>query len=103
MSERNPSQLLQRDDPVDGLRQHRKQLAMAAVEQQRLITGQQELVERETVLGDVRDPGGQPVDVRSDLVDCGFHAYMIRSKSGQRGDYHPVVLRKLLVVGRALA
>ncbi len=78
VAERDPPQLLQRHNAVDGLRHQWEQLPMPAVEQKRLVAGEQELVEREAMLGDVGDPGGQTEDVRPDLVDFGVHGSMMR-------------------------
>jgi hypothetical protein len=48
------------------------------MEEKRLVTGQQELIDGESVLGDLRDIGGQAIEVRPDFVDGGLHASMMR-------------------------
>ena len=71
VAERDPPQRLDRHDRGDGLGDEREQPAHAGVEQQRLLAGEQELVEREAVRRHVRDPGGEAVDPVGDLVDVG--------------------------------
>lgn len=50
-----------------------KKLAVAGVEQQRLVVSDQKLVERHARWADVWNEGGEPECVRSDLVDVGVH------------------------------
>ena len=49
--------------------------ARPGVEQQRLVGGDEELVEGEAVGADLGDPGRDPVDAVGDLVDGGLHGF----------------------------
>ncbi len=74
VGERDPAQILYRNDAVDRVGHEREHLAHPGVEQERLVAADQELVEREARgRGDFVDLGRQAEDVRGDLVDLGFH------------------------------
>ena len=74
VGERDPAQILYRNDAVDRVGHEREQLAHPGVEQERLVAADQELVEREARgRGDFVDLGRQAEDVGGDLVDLGFH------------------------------
>jgi hypothetical protein len=71
---KEPSQAFRRQQARHCRVDQREHAAMPAMEQQRFLTQQQELVERETGRrGDFRHKCGQSVDACRDFVDRGFH------------------------------
>ena len=69
VAEADPAQRLDRDHRGHRLGDQREQPAQAGVEQQRLVAGDEELVEGEARRGSPRGPGRDPVDAVGDLVD----------------------------------
>ena len=68
VAERDPAQRLDRQDRGHRLGDEREHPADAGVEEQRLVGGDEELVEGEAVGAHLGDPGGDPVDAVGDLV-----------------------------------
>ena len=73
VTEADPAQRLDRDDLGDRLGDQREHRAVPGVEQQRLVTQDEELVERDPDRGDVGHERRDPVDPVGDLVDGGAH------------------------------
>src|SRR5674476_595304 len=73
VTERDPAQPVYRHDPLDGCPDTGQHCAMAGVEQQWLVVVEQELVERESAVSDLRHKGRQPVDPGGDLIGGGGH------------------------------
>jgi hypothetical protein len=74
VTEADPAQLFDRDEPADRFGQGREHATQPAMEQHRLVGADEEMIEGEAGRrGDVGDVHGQPIDAGGDLVDSGLH------------------------------
>ena len=74
VTEADPAQLFDRDEPADRFGQGREHGAQPAMEQHRLGGADEEMIEGEAGRrGDVGDVHGQPIDAGGNFVDSGLH------------------------------
>jgi hypothetical protein len=74
VAEGDPAQAAYLHHPGDSLGDGREQRPLAAVEEQRLLGIDEELVEGEAVRPHRGQKGGEPIDPVRDLVDASLHA-----------------------------
>jgi hypothetical protein len=78
VTEADPAQRLDRDEPADRFRQGREHGAQAAMKQHRLFGADQKMIEGETDRRrDVGHVHRQPIDAGGDLVDSGLHGWSL--------------------------
>jgi hypothetical protein len=74
VAERDPAQLLGRNEAAQRVTRERKHLPQSGVKQQRLVADDEELIEGEARRRrDVRHEGREPIDAVGDFVDPGLH------------------------------